>query len=167
MQIKSSETFLNIDKHNAHTKNTKHFGKEAYMKKSLWTDGTKLPHFDKLKDSTKTDVLIIGGGLCGVLCAYFLKQRGVDYILAEANTIASGTTKNTTAKITSQHGLIYTKLIRDFGTEKAQMYLRANEDALNEYRKLCKDISCDFESKSAYTYSMTDRKKIEDETNGV
>ncbi len=137
------------------------------MKKSIWTDNSALPHFDKLKGSIKTDVLIIGGGMCGILCAYFLKQRGIDYILAEANTIASGVTKNTTAKITSQHGLIYTKLIHDYGSEKAKMYLAANEDALHEYKKICKKISCDFEEKSAYTYSMTDSKKIEDEVNSV
>ncbi len=137
------------------------------MKKSLWTTNIALPHFDKLCHSTKTDVLIIGGGLCGILCAYFLKKRGVDCILAEANTIACGTTKNTTAKITAQHGLIYDKLIADMGFEKAQMYLNANLDALNEYQKLCTSIECDYEEAGAYTYSMTDRAKLEAEVKAV
>ena len=103
------------------------------MKKSLWTDSLELPYFDSLDKDTKTDVLVIGGGLCGILCAYYLHKAGVNYILVEGNKIASGITKNTTAKITSQHGLIYKKLIDNYGTEKAQMYLDANQRALKEY----------------------------------
>ena len=137
------------------------------MKESVWESSTKLPEFTKLKKDIKTDVLIIGGGLAGILCAYFLKQAGVSYVLVEGSKIASGTTKNTTAKITSQHGLIYDKLIQKFGKEKAQMYLSANEKALKEYDKLCQAMDCDYEKKSAFTYSTTDRKKIEDEVRAV
>ncbi len=137
------------------------------MKKSVWTDGVKLPSFKALENDVKTDVLIIGGGLCGILCAYFLQQAGVDYILAEGGKIAMGTTKNTTAKITFQHGLIYHKLIKEYGTEKAAMYLDANRQAFSEYEKLCKIIDCEYETKDAYTYSLTDRAKTEDEVSAV
>ncbi len=137
------------------------------MKKSVWLEEIKLKKFEKPKGEIKTDVLIVGGGLSGILVAYFLKQKGIDYCLVEANRIASGITKNTTAKITSQHGLIYDKLIRDFGKEKAQMYLRANQDALKEFENLCKNIDCDFEKKSACTYSLYDKEKIENEVNAV
>ena len=114
------------------------------MKKSVWTENVKLPEFESLNGDAKTDVLIIGGGLCGIMCAYYLEQAGVDYILVEGNKIASGITKNTTAKITSQHGLIYSKLIASLGKEKAQMYLGANQKALAEYERLCENIDCDF-----------------------
>lgn len=137
------------------------------MKKSLWTDSLNLPKFDSLNKDAKTDVLIIGGGLCGILCAYYLYQAGVDHILVEGNEIASGITKNTTAKITSQHGLIYKKIIDIYGTEKAQMYLEANQKALKEYENLCQIIDCNFERKDAYTYSLTNRTKIEDEVCAV
>lgn len=137
------------------------------MKKSVWTDSIELSELNKLEGDKKTDVLIIGGGMCGILCAYFLKSSGVDYILVEGNKICSGITKNTTAKITSQHGLIYDKLIKDFGKEEARLYLEANQSALYEYKKLCKNIPCDFEIKTAYTYSLSNLKKIEDEIKAV
>ena len=127
---------------------------------SVWSDSIKLPTFDKLKKDVRTDVLIIGGGIAGLLCAYQLEQAGVKYILVEADRICSGITKNTTAKITSQHGLIYHKLIQRFGIEKARMYLDANESALQEYRKLCKSINCDFETKDSYVYSLNKPQKI-------
>ena len=92
-----------------------------------------------------------------------LHQSGMPYVLAEAETVCGGITKNTTAKITSQHGLIYDKLIREFDVEKAKQYLEANEAALGKYRDLCRNIDCDFEEKASYVYSLDDRKKIEKE----
>ncbi len=81
--------------------------------------------------------------------------------------IASGITKNTTAKITSQHGLIYSKLLNSIGEEKAKMYLQANQSALSEYSTLCKNINCGFESKNAYVYSISNRTEIEEEVKAV
>lgn len=134
---------------------------------SVWTDSVNFSNFDKLKKDIRTDVLIIGGGITGLLCAYQLHQAGIDYVLVEADRICSGITKNTTAKITSQHGLIYHKLIQRFGLEKARMYLDANEAALREYRRLCKSIDCSFESKNSYVYSLDKSHKIAKELDAL
>lgn len=137
------------------------------MKKSVWTDSIEIPQFESLNGDRKTDVLIIGGGLCGLLCAYFLQRAGIDYILVEGDRIAKGITKNTTAKITFLHGLVYSNIINSIGKEKAQMYLNANKAALQEYEKMCGSMDCDFEKKSAYTYSMKNRQKIENEVRAL
>ena len=130
---------------------------------SIWQETSRLPEFESLQQDIKTDVLIIGGGIAGILCAYMLGKAGIDYALVEAKSICSGVTKDTTAKITSQHGLIYDKLIREFGAERAGMYLCANEEALEIYRGLCAGIDCDFVEKDAYTYSLDDSEKIDRE----
>ena len=130
---------------------------------SIWTKTAQLPQFDPLRSDLRTDVLIIGGGLAGVLCAYKLTQAGVDCALVEVNRIGGGITKNTTAKVTSQHGLIYDKLIREFGVDRARLYLEANQGALEEYRSLCRNINCDFEEKDAFVYSMDKRWKLDRE----
>ena len=93
----------------------------------------------------------------------FLRQAGVDCVLAEADRLCAGTTGNTTAKITSQHGLVYDGLLRRFGAEKAGMYLHANEAALARYRGMCREIDCGFEEKDAFVYSLDDRGKLEKE----
>lgn len=134
---------------------------------SIWSEYTMLPHFHTLKDDIKTDVLIIGGGITGILCAYFLQEKGIDYILAEGQTICSGITKNTTAKITSQHGLIYHKLLKRFGLEKTKLYLQANQTAVKKYFALCQTIDCDFEEKPSYVYSIDNRKKLEKEADAL
>ena len=134
---------------------------------SIWTKTAQLPQFAPLRSDLKTDVLIIGGGLAGVLCAYKLTQAGVDCALVEADRVGGGITKNTTAKVTSQHGLICDKLIREFGADRARLYLEANQKALEEYRTLCKSIDCDFEEKDAFVYSLDDRKKLDRELNAL
>jgi len=131
--------------------------------KSVWQDSAVLPQFQSLKGDAKTDVLIIGGGICGLLCAYYLKKSGIDCIVAEGGKIASGITKNTTAKITSQHGLVCSNILNHMDTEKAKMYLKANQNALKEYEKLCKNIDCDFEKRDSYIYSVTSKDKIKKE----
>ncbi len=130
---------------------------------SIWTRSSKLPRFAPLEGDLRTDVAIIGGGMAGVLCAHQLAQAGVDSVLVEAGCIGGGITKNTTAKITSQHGLIYDKLIRQFGLETARLYLQANQEALARYQELCREIDCDFQEKDAFVYSLNDRQKIETE----
>lgn len=137
------------------------------MINSVWSDTVSIPKKRSMSLDMQTDVLIIGGGMAGVLCAYQLQQAGVSYTLVEADALCSGITKNTTAKITFQHGLIYGQLIRRFGVEGAQMYLSANESALDTYRDLCADIACDFEEKDAFVYALNDREKIEKELSAL
>ena len=133
---------------------------------SLWRE-TQLPGFPPLEGDLRTQVLIIGGGMAGLLCAYFLKQEGVDCLLLEAGTIAGGVTGNTTAKLTVQHGLCYADLLRRFGREKALMYLNANLEALDTYRALCEGVDCGFEPKSSYVYSLDDRAGLEREVRAL
>lgn len=130
---------------------------------SIWRSTERLPQFPKLSRNMKTDVLIVGGGLAGILLAYFLQQSGADYVLLEKDSIMSGTSGNTTAKITYSHGLIYDKLLKSGGEEKARAYLNANKDAFSEYEELCRNIECDYEIKDNYVYSLDNPKKIEKE----
>lgn len=129
---------------------------------SIWAKSTELPSFKRLEGEVKTDVLIIGGGMVGLLTAYFLKEMGVRYILVEKGRICSGVTRNTTAKITAQHGLIYHKIMKDFGEEAARDYFAANTEALEKYEELCSGIDCDFEKRNNFIYSQ-DKAKLKKE----
>jgi len=130
---------------------------------SIWEKSVNRINFPLMDGDTKTDVLIIGGGIAGILCAHFLQRHGVDYILVEADRICGGITGKTTAKITFQHGLIYNKLMRIYGEEYAKMYLSANRDALDEYKKMCEKIKCNFSLADNYIYSLDNKEKIEAE----
>lgn len=137
------------------------------MQKSIWDKNTKLPSFQALNKDITTDVLVIGGGLSGILTAYYLTKAGIETVLTEGSRICSGTTKNTTAKITSQHGLIYDKMIKSRGKDIAKLYIEANQKAIEEYKNMSEDFDCDFELKDAYTYTLKDKAKIEKEVKAV
>lgn len=131
--------------------------------KSVWSASIEMPEFPQLKKDITTDVLIIGGGMSGILTAYFLQKSGVDYILVEQDRICSGVTKNTTAKITLQHGLNYHKILKDGGYEIAKGYYEANKMALDTFYSICGSLDCDFETRDNYVYSTNDQAKLEAE----
>ena len=135
--------------------------------KSIWQTTTKLPLFPQQSGNIHTDVLIIGGGIAGILTAYFLHQNGIKYVLVEKGKICSGTTKNTTAKITFQHGLIYHKILKSYGVETAQKYFEANKIAFKKYNELCKKFACDYEIKDNFVYSVNNSQKLEHEMNSL
>lgn len=130
---------------------------------SIWQTDFEIPRRARLENAViSTDVAIVGGGMAGILCAALLKERGVESVVLEADRIGSGQTKSTTAKITSQHGLCYDRLIRDFGLMNAKKYAYANEKAIAEYRRLIEkhSIDCDFEYRPAYIYSTSDASAL-------
>ena len=122
---------------------------------TLWTKTDSAAPRPPLYGDTEAEVAVIGGGMAGILTALLLHERGVRAVVLEAGRVGSGTTSCTTAKITSQHGVIYAGLIERFGREKAQQYARANQRAVESYARVVKqyDIGCDFEKTDAILYS--------------
>ena len=89
---------------------------------SIWENDLNIRERKAFSGNKKTDTVIIGGGIAGILTAYRLKKEGIEAIILEKDKIFGGVTKNTTAKITSQHNFIYDKLIKNFGKEKRGGY---------------------------------------------
>lgn len=132
---------------------------------SVWSNTCKIKKRETLNGDLKAYVLIIGAGIAGILTGYLLKKSGRNPVIIDKDKMLCGNTKNTTAKITSQHHIIYSKLISEFGEEKAKHYAEANELAIKSYKDIIKEkhIDCDFEEKCAYVYSLHDIDKIKEE----
>ena len=127
-------------------------------RQSLWSKSVQFPRRGKLERDLSVDAAVIGAGMAGVLIADRLARRGVKTVVLEARRVASGQTKNTTAKITSQHGMIYNALVERFSRERAQQYAAANQAAIAEYAQLIDErgIDCDFRRARAFLYTQTD-----------
>lgn len=134
---------------------------------SLWSNTANSQSFIKLERDINTDVLIIGGGITGILTAYRLQELGIDYILLEADHIGNGVTKNTTAKISANHTLIYSHLLKERGRDIAGLYLASNLEAQKRYKMLCENIDCDLEQKNSYIYSTDNSQLIRDEVSAL
>lgn len=125
---------------------------------SIWSKNTEIMERAPLPGNIEADTAVIGGGMAGILTAYYLKKQGVEAVVLEADRIGSGQTRNTTAKITSQHNLIYDKMLRTFGAEQAHHYAAINEWAVSEYERIVKEkeIDCDFTRCPSFLYSCTE-----------
>jgi glycine/D-amino acid oxidase-like deaminating enzyme len=137
--------------------------------KSIWSESCTLPKKPTMKNDLVVEVAVIGGGMAGLLTAYLLKQQGLDVVVLEGAETASGATKNTTAKITSQHSLIYDRLIHSIGEEQAKQYANANQQAIERYRSIITEnqIDCDFETKQAFVYSLDEADAIRAEADAA
>lgn len=123
----------------------------------------------RLQGDNKIDVVVIGAGMAGILTAYMLKEQGISVVVLECKKIGEGMTKNTTAKVTSQHGLIYNKLIKYKGEERAREYALANQYAIQKYEEIIqkRNIDCDYEVLPNYIYTLDNETSIKQEVDAA
>ncbi len=134
---------------------------------SYWLASAQPPAYPALDEDLTADVAIVGGGITGLTAAFLLKKAGLRVALLEAGRIAHGVSGHTTAKITSQHSLIYDKIEKALGKERARQYANANETAIKRMGEIIEanSIECDFSRLPAYVYTHMEEyaKKLEDE----
>jgi glycine/D-amino acid oxidase-like deaminating enzyme/nitrite reductase/ring-hydroxylating ferredoxin subunit len=136
---------------------------------SVWLQTAPLaPSHPRLDRDLHADACVVGGGIVGVTTALLLHEAGLHVVLVEADRIGHGVTGHTTAKVTSQHGLIYARLRSEHGPEAARLYARANEGALTWMTdRIARDgIDCDVRRRAAYVYA-SDRSQITRELNAA
>ena len=133
------------------------------MVESIWEKAERKTSDRVLKKNLDTDILVIGGGMAGILCAHKLQDAGKQVVLVEAEHIGSGITARTTAVLTAQHDYLYQDMAKDFGDETASAYLHANLDAVAEFRAMSKTYPCDFETLPSIQYTANDPGRLERE----
>ncbi|MTI66159.1 MAG: FAD-dependent oxidoreductase [Firmicutes bacterium] len=128
------------------------------LSNSYWISSTDETNFSKLNKDINVDVAIVGGGMVGILSAYILKNEGLKVAIIESDKILKATTAHTTAKVTSQHSLIYDKLIKR-GKKQALQYANANETAIHIIKDIIdkEQIDCDFSYRPSFIYTKQDK----------
>lgn len=139
----------------------------AEPSRSYWLSSCAVGERPMLQQDARADVCIVGGGIAGLMTAYQLAGAGVGVVLLEADRLLRGATGHTTAKLTSQHELIYARTKSLLGSELAQQYAQANQDAIELAHKLIWEmgIDCNWSRQSAYVYGQQPAsvQKIEEE----
>lgn len=134
---------------------------------SFWINNFKSKSYPTLDKDLNVDVCIIGGGITGISCGYYLSKNNLKVCVLEKDKIMEKTSGHTTAKITSQHGLIYKYLFDSYGKEYAKKYLDSNQEAITNIKNIVnlENIECDFEFQNNYVYTTDANsvKKIKDE----
>lgn len=122
---------------------------------SFWKDNLEIKKYPSLTKNLNTDVCIIGGGITGISCGYYLAKNNLKVCILEKDTIMNKTSGYTTAKITAQHGLIYKYLVDSYSEDFAKKYLKSNLEAIENIKKIVDDekINCDYEIQNSYVYT--------------
>lgn len=123
---------------------------------SLWLSSNVLKNkFKSLDQDVSTDVCIIGAGILGLTCAYYLTKLGYSVIVLDKGEVGGRTTGHTTAKITSQHDIFYSYLFDSYGQDFAKKYLDSNQEAIQNIYSIIQEekISCDFEWQNSFVYT--------------
>ena len=139
---------------------------------SYWINSEKNKEkYNKVEKNIETDICIIGGGITGISTAYYLTKENLKVTVLDMGKMGFQTTGNSTAKITSQHGLFYKDLKDSKGEDFARLYYDANEDAIKNIKKIVEKekIQCDLECQSAYVLAANreEVQKVKDEVEVV
>ncbi len=128
---------------------------------SYWLNSVKdKPSFTTLNKNISTDICIVGAGIFGLTCGYYLSKQGFKVVILDKNDICQKVSGHTTAKITSQHNLIYKYLVDSLGFKYAKQYLDANQEAISNIKNIIdnENIDCDFEIQDSYIYTTNENE---------
>ncbi|MGL5347958.1 MAG: FAD-dependent oxidoreductase [Peptostreptococcaceae bacterium] len=125
------------------------------MNESYWILSSKGKVYESLQKNIDTTCAIVGGGIVGVTTAYLLAKNGIEVVIVDADKIGYGSSGRNTGKVTSQHNVIYSKIIKKYGDEAAKLYYEINNKALNLIEDIIKEnkIECNFERLSSYIFT--------------
>jgi len=126
---------------------------------SIWMNDYKNPSNKKKKELNDTDILIIGGGITGLSCAYFLKDSAYKVTLLDKGKIGCGISSRTTAKINYLQGTIYQDLEKYYGTKKSKLYLDSQIEAIRLIESIVKKekIKCNLEKVDSFLYTNEEK----------
>jgi glycine/D-amino acid oxidase-like deaminating enzyme/nitrite reductase/ring-hydroxylating ferredoxin subunit len=135
--------------------------------RTYWNATAQAPDFPELQGDVAVDIAIIGGGIVGVTTARLLKDLGLTVAVVEGRRVGRQVTGKSTAKMTSQHGIVYQTLEQKFGEDRARLYAEAQEAGVRRIGELAAQygIEADIEAMPAFTYTNDESyvSKIEQE----
>ena len=126
---------------------------------SIWMQDYIKRDIPSLENNMTTPVLIIGGGIAGLSCAYNLLKNNIPFVLVDAKKLAGGVSASTTAQVSIAHDNLYDEISKKHGEDKAIAYLKAQIEGLNLIKQVInkEKIKCDFKEESTILYTNEDK----------
>jgi len=107
--------------------------------------------YPRLQTDLDCEVLVLGAGITGALCAYHMVQAGMDVVVLDKRDVASGSTSASTAMLQYEIDTPLTDLIMRMGKADAERAYRACLESIGKIASLCDEVgdSCGFTWKSS------------------
>lgn len=124
------------------------------------------PHavtYPALSDGIVADLVIVGGGIAGVMTAFYARRYGIkNVVILEQDAIGSGSTGYSAGMLVSEiETASWKELIHHYGAQRASQYLRAQYKAFRDVRSIIKKyrIPCEAELDSLLYVGTTQKDK--------
>lgn len=133
---------------------------------STYWNKAKLPtyNFEKLKNNIKSDVLIVGAGMSGSLCAYVLSRSGIKVTVIEKDKIGNGSSSANTGLLQYSSDKRISEFARDIGEEKAVLFYKMCLEAMDSLTKIVSKLDGDTEYRLRdsinYASKLEDKEKL-------
>lgn len=106
---------------------------KLYNGTTYWDQTVQEPvHFGKLTGPIETDVLIVGGGMSGSLCAYVLSSHGLNVTVVEKNEIGKGSSVANTGLLQYRSDKMLCEFADEIGEERARLFYQMCLEAMND-----------------------------------
>lgn len=129
------------------------------MMESIWMKDYVNKNLPEVTRNIDTPVLIIGGGITGLMCAYNFMKNNINFILVDGKRLASKVSAYTTAQISIAHDSIYDDIMKKHNKETAIAYLRSQMEGLDIIKEIIKTEKIDCDSKEESTILHADLKE--------
>lgn len=125
------------------------------------------PSYPPLESDIQCDVLIVGAGGSGALCAYYLSETDLDVVVVDKRKVGYGSTMTNTALIQCLGDKMFFELVNSFGEPYAARHLTLCQQAIDELERAANRLHIDVEFQrrdSLYYASVAeDVQKLEKE----
>jgi glycine/D-amino acid oxidase-like deaminating enzyme/nitrite reductase/ring-hydroxylating ferredoxin subunit len=114
-----------------------------------------------MASNARAEVAVVGAGIAGLTAALLLAEEGKQVAVVDMDRVGTGATGHTTAKVSSQHGLIYRSLTASHGRDMARAYAEANQAGLELVARWVAEraIECDWRRRTSYTYVLSESQR--------
>ena len=132
------------------------------MSESVWLGTTSQKNFPSLDGDIEVDVAVVGGGITGVVAAYFLAKEGRRVAVIDLREPGYGETGHTTAHLTEQVDARFAAIRKRQGDDAARLVARAGRLAIETIASIAsrEKIDCAFEEATAFLYT-DDEKDVD------
>lgn len=124
---------------------------------STWQKEYTSKEYPSLTGNLKADVVIVGGGMCGITLAYLLSKAGKKVIVLEKDTLGTSISSITTAFLSTDIDTDLHDLVRTIGEDLARKVWYSHREATDKIEEIIKEenISCEFSRVDEYLYATT------------
>ena len=110
-----------------------------------------------LENDTESEILIIGGGVAGLLCAYRFVQKGISPLLCEMNGIGGCSTAFAPPYILPYADVSMSSLVRKYGYDEASRTFGELSSTLEDIKEIISAVgsNCGFKVKDSFLFTKS------------